>query len=91
MIEKKSAGLILGALNLLTIGAPAMAANHVTTATSTDAKMEQINVASIQSIESTWLKVAAACKARGYNASPTPVDLKGQATHAQAIYADYQA
>lgn len=90
MIEKKSAGVIIGAMNLLAIGAPMLASQNLNVH-SLDKKMEQVNIASIKSIESTWLKVPAACKARGFNASPVSLDVKEMASHIQSIYSLYQA
>ena len=90
MIEKKSASVIIGAMNLLAIGAP-MLASQSAYVHSSDKKMEQVNIASIKSIESTWLQVPAACKARGFNASPVSLEVKEMASHIQSIYSLYQA
>lgn len=89
MIEKKSASVIIGAMNLLAIGAPMLASQNLNVHFS-DKKMEQVNIASIKSIESTWLKVPTACKARGFNASPVSLNVKEIASHIQNIYSLYQ-
>lgn len=90
MIEKKSAGVIIGAMNLLAIGAPVLASQNLNVQFQNN-KMEQLNIASIKSIESTWLKVPAACKARGFNASPVSLKVKATASHIQSIYSSFQA
>ena len=56
MIEKNSARVLIGAMNLLAVGSPMMV-NQVSHAAKTDHKIEKLNVASLKSIESTWLKV----------------------------------
>ena len=93
MNEKKSvgeiAGVIIGAMNLLAIGTPMLASQSLHIAL-TDKKMEQVNIASIKSIENTWLQVPVACKARGFNASPVSLEVKEIASHIQSIYSLYQ-
>ncbi len=90
MIEKKSTGIIIGAMNLLAISAPMLGSQSLNMHFS-DKKMEQVNHASIKSIESTWLKVPVACKARGFNASPVSLVAKEMASPIQNIYSLYQA
>ena len=88
MIKKKSASVIIGAMNLLAIGAP-MLGRQIQSVHFSDKKMEQVNLASIKSIESTWLKVPAACKARGFNAKPVSLEVKEMEAHIQNIYSLY--
>ncbi|MGZ3692614.1 MAG: hypothetical protein ACXVAX_13985 [Pseudobdellovibrio sp.] len=88
-MKNKNSHLLLGAVGLLTANSPAATA-HVTTHAAPETKMEALNVASFQSIESTWLKVPKACKARGFHADATEIINKAAAPNAQAIYAAYK-
>ncbi len=88
MIEKNSARVLIGALNLLAVGSP-MLASQATHAATMDQKIEKLNSASLKSIESTWLKVPVACKARGFNASPMSLENKEIAPRIQNIYASF--
>ncbi len=88
MIEKNSARVLIGAMNLLAVGSP-MLVSHVSYAATSDQKIEKLNVASLKSIESTWLKVPNACKARGFNASPVSLENKEIASNIQNIYASF--
>lgn len=88
MIEKNSARVLIGAMNLLAVGSP-MLVNQVSHAAAADQKIEKLNVASLKSIESTWLKVPNACKARGFNANPVSLENKEIASHIQNIYASF--
>jgi len=88
MIEKNSARVLIGAMNLLVVGSP-MLVGQASHAATTDHKIEKLNVASLKSIESTWLKVPGACKARGFNASPISLENKEIASHVQNIYASF--
>ncbi len=88
MIEKSSARVLVGAMNLLVVGSP-MLASQVTHAATSEQKIEKLNVASLKSIESTWLKVPMACKARGFNASPTSIENKQISSNIQNIYASF--
>ncbi|MBK9324378.1 MAG: hypothetical protein IPM97_15745 [Bdellovibrionaceae bacterium] len=88
MIEKNSARVLIGAMNLLAVGSP-MLASQVSHAATADQKIEKLNVASLKSIESTWLNVPNACKARGFNASPVSLENKEIASHIQNIYASF--
>lgn len=90
MIEKNSARVLIGAMNLLAVGSP-MLVSQVSHASTADQKIEKLNVASLKSIESTWLKVPNACKARGFNASPVSLENKEIASHVQNIYASFGA
>jgi hypothetical protein len=90
MNEKKTASVMIGAMNLLAIGAP-MLANQTLKVQLVDQKMEQVNSASIKSIESTWLQVPTTCKARAFNASPVSLENKEMALQIQSIYSFYQA
>jgi hypothetical protein len=88
MIEKNSSRILVGAMNLLAVGSP-MLASQVSHASPADQKIEKLNVASLRSIESTWLKVPNSCKARGFNASPISVENKAISAHVQNIYASF--
>lgn len=88
MIEKNSARVLIGAMNLLAVGSPMLVSQIFHTATA-DQKIEKLNVASLKSIESTWLKVPNACKARGFNASPVSLENREIASHIQNIYASF--
>lgn len=89
MIKTKSANILIGTMNLLAVGTPMLASQSLHLAL-TDKKIEQANFASIKSIESSWLKVPVACKARGFNASPISLETKEIASHIQNIYSLYQ-
>ncbi len=90
MIENTSAGVLIGAMNLLAVGSPLLASqvSHVATA---DQKVEKLNLASLKSIESTWLKVPMACKARNFDASPVELESKAISFHIQNIYKLFEA
>ena len=88
MIEKNSARVLIGAMNLLAVSSPLLA-SQVSYASTADQKIEKLNVASLKSIESTWLKVPNACKARGFNASPVSLVNKEISSQIQNIYASY--
>ncbi|MEN0060249.1 MAG: hypothetical protein AAGB31_15530 [Bdellovibrio sp.] len=90
MIEKNSMRVLVGAMNLLAVGSP-MLTNHLSHAATADQKFEKLNVASLKSIESTWLKVPNTCKARGFNASPVSLENKEISSHIQNIYASFGA
>ena len=85
MFEKKNASLVLGAANLVALVTPMVQAQMPAIADQ-NVKAEQIRQASLQSIESTWLKVSASCKARGFNADPAAIKYQKPAAHAQLIY-----
>ncbi len=88
MFEKKSVRALIGAINLLAVSSPVLA-NQVSYATTSDQKIEKLNIASLKSIESTWLEVPNACKARGFNASPVSLENKEISSHVQSIYASF--
>ena len=90
MNNKSSTQIILGALNLLAVSSP-MLASHSLHAAVADQKIEQLNVASLKSIESTWLEVPNACKARGFNASPVSLEHKAVSASVQNIYSSFEA
>ena len=46
-----------------------------------------LNIASLASIESTWLQVPNVCKAKGFNAEPVSIPNQRISLEAQAIYA----
>jgi len=86
MTKNKMNYLALGALNILTIGLPFMAQAKTAMNLASTEKTELFNQASIKAIASSWLKVPAACKARGFNASPTTLEFKTASLEAQNIY-----
>lgn len=85
MIKKTSTPVILGALNLLIAGNPLLA-NQDHHGFSAEKNIEKLNVASLKSIESTWLKIPTVCKARGFNASPISLEVKSMNSQVQQIY-----
>lgn len=89
MIKNRGAQVIMGAANLLVAVSPMFAnqANHVS---AMDQKIEKLNATSLKSIESTWLKVANACKARGFNADPVALESGSASSQAQAIYSSFE-
>ena len=87
-MKNKNSHLVLGAVSLLAANSPVGA--H-TTSTTHDSKIEALNTASFQSMESTWLKVPRACKARGFHANPSELINKEASQPAQTIYASYKA
>ena len=89
MNKTKGANILIGTMNLLAVGAPMLAIQSLHAALN-DKKMEQVNFASIKSIESSWLRVPVACKARGFNASPVSLENTEIASHIQKIYFLYQ-
>ena len=89
MNKTKGANILNGALNLLAVSTPMLASQSLQVAL-TDKKIEQVNFASIKSIESSWLKVPLVCKARGFNASPVSLENKEIASHIRDIYSLYQ-
>lgn len=88
MIEKNSARMLIGAMNLLAVGSPLLV-SQVSYAATTNEKIESLNVASLKSIESTWLKVPNTCKARGFNAHPVSLENKEMASHIHNIYSSF--
>lgn len=90
MIERNSACALVGAMNFLAVASP-MLASQVSHATTADQKTEKLNVESLKSIESTWLEVPNACKARGFNASPIPLENKKVSSLIRSIYASFGA
>lgn len=90
MIEKRNMNVVIGAMNLLVVASPLLASevSHVITA---DKKIEKLNATSLKSIESTWLQVPNACKARGFNASPVALENNKTRLHIQNIYASFGA
>ncbi len=89
MIEKNGARVLIGAVNLLALGSPLLV-SQVSHATTADQKIEKLNSASLKSIESTWLAVPNACKARGFNANAVSLENKDVAFHIQSIYASFE-
>lgn len=89
-MKNTSSHLLLGAVGLLATNSP-LISNQATATVVSEAKMTAINVASLKSMESTWLKVPMACKARGINADATSLVQKAASQDIQAIYASYEA
>lgn len=87
---KSRARVIIGAMNLLAVSSP-MLMSQTTHAATTDQEIEMLNVASLKSIESTWLKVPNTCKARAFNANPVPLKNKEIPSHIRNIYASFGA
>lgn len=90
MVEKNSTCVLIGAMNLLVVGSPLLR-GQVSHAATVDQKIEELNVASFKSIESTWLKVPNVCKARSFNTSPVFLENKEIPSHIQNIYASFEA
>lgn len=90
MIKNKSVQVLMGAANLLVAVSP-MLANQTVHASTVDQKIEKLNATSLKCIESTWLKVTAACKARGFNADPVALVNARASTQAQSIYSTFEA
>ncbi|MGZ3742303.1 MAG: hypothetical protein ACXWRE_11660 [Pseudobdellovibrionaceae bacterium] len=88
MSENKGSRMLIGAMNLLAIGVP-MLSTQASHAATVDHKIEKLNVASLNSIESTWFKVPMICKARNFNASAVPLENKEVSSHIQNIYSSY--
>lgn len=82
------ARLLMGALNLLAIHSP-MLVTTTAQAVANDHQMDQLNQASLKSIESTWLKVPAVCKARAFNASPVALNTSAVNSDIQSIYSSF--
>lgn len=80
--------VLIGALNILSLISP-FQSNNATDAIKSVQKMEQLNIASVKSIESTWLKVPSSCKARGFNAEAKTLKNKEPLAHIQKIYSSY--
>ena len=72
MICTKTARVLVGAANILIAASP-LVSSHISHASTMETKTTTLNLASLKSIESTWLKVPSACKARGFNADAAPV------------------
>lgn len=88
MIKNNNARILVGAMNILAVGLPALTTEAYAVA-GADTKMESLNSASLKSIEGTWLKVAAACKARGFNADPVALTSTAQSEAVQDIYSSF--
>lgn len=88
MNKNNTARALLGAINLITVSSP-MLVNQVSYAATTDQKIEKLNVASLKSIESSWIKVPIICKARAFNASPVQLEDQVAASHVQSIYESF--
>lgn len=88
MVENNRSRVLFGAMNLLAVSSPLLLSQAAHAATA-DQKIEKLNVASLESIESTWLKVPMKCKARGFNASPISVENKALGAHIRKLYASF--
>jgi len=89
-MKNTSTHLLLGAVGLLVANSPSLA-KQTNASSVAELKMEALNGASLKSIESTWLAVPTACKARGFNADAVPLIHKEAHKSIQAIYASYEA
>ncbi len=89
MNPSKSVSMLLGAINLLVASSPALA-NQVAPMTKHEQSIEQLNVASLKSIESSWIRVPGACKARGFNASAATLAKKEISAQIQNIYSSFE-
>lgn len=89
MNKKSSAQLLVGAMNLLTVGG-SFFAGHVVQASTTSEKIIQLNQASLKSIEGSWLDVPKVCKARGFNADPIVVEPIDNKSHVESIYESFE-
>lgn len=88
-MKNTSTHLLLGAAGLLAANSPLLV-NQANASLVAEPKMEALNVASLKSIESTWLKVPATCKARAFNADAVQLTQKAAHHRIQAIYASYK-
>lgn len=82
--------VLLGAVNLIVASSPFVAQAEMPVVDQKQ-KVEAYNVASLKSIEGSWLNVAAACKARGFNASPVELMDTSISSAAANIYAEFKA
>lgn len=87
LMWKNSARYVLASANLLIAGS-AMAATPIV-APETGNQVERLNAASVKAVESSWLAVPNACKARGMNADPHPLAVKSARPIVQHIYAAF--
>ena len=89
MSGNKSAQVLVGALNLLAVASP-LVGQAALASTPLDHKIEIMNAASLTSIESTWLRVPAACKARGFNAAAVRLEAPKASAQVQDIYSSFE-
>lgn len=85
---KKSALLLIGLTNLMSMTSQVFAAQPQK-AGDQSANMEKLNLASLNSMENTWLRVPPTCKARAFNASPVTLETTEVAAHIQDLYSSY--
>ena len=52
---------------------------------------ERLNMASLKSIESSWLQVPGICKAKGFNAEPIIIQSEALRSDVSALYKNLQA
>jgi len=90
MVETKGARLLIGGMNILAASSPLLV-SQVSHAGTADQRIEHLNMASLKSIESTWLNVPNSCKARAFNASPVSLGHSEVASEIQNIYASFGA
>lgn len=90
MKKMKTTHWVLGAINLALASSPIAASADTTQPTFTQ-KQELLNTASLKTIESSWLQVPAACKAKGFNADPKRLTQNTLSTMAQKAYLAYGA
>ena len=89
MIEKNSVRVLGTALNLFAVSSP-MLVSQTSYAAPSDQNMEKLNMASLKSIESTWLQIPNACKAREFHADPVSLENKKISKSIQNIYASFE-
>ncbi len=88
MIQTTAARVLVGAVNFLIAASP-LAPVQNTQALNSESKTEKLNVASLKSIESSWLKIPAACKARGFNADVSPLATSSVSPGIRDLYASF--
>tara|TARA_B110001454_G_scaffold181094_1_gene174966 strand:+ start:18890 stop:19147 length:258 start_codon:yes stop_codon:yes gene_type:complete len=81
--------VIMGVANLVVAASP-MIAHAQAPAIQHKENVAKFNVASLKSIEGSWLKVAASCKARGFNASPVELSDTSISSAAAKIYSEFK-
>jgi hypothetical protein len=89
MSQVSNAKAIMGAMSLLTAATP-MIANQSPTVAAHDQKVDQLNMMSLNSMESTWLKVPHLCKARAFHATASSKS-EEMAAQVKSIYASFGA
>jgi hypothetical protein len=88
MFTSKGLSFVLGAINLLAGMGPQTLASH-SQANESNQQIADLNVASLKSIESTWIKVPPICKARAFHANPVQIEHKAISAKVQNIYSSF--